>query len=230
MLRLRVRLFFTVEGPARFLSQLDFLRNFERAARRAGLPLSMSEGYNPRPRFSFPSARPVGVESWREVCEIDLCAPTDLDSLVAELNSELPLGVRITEAAFSPPHEKARIEAVRYCFRFPSLEAAASVSVEAFLASGEAVVERREGGKLVDVRRFVQSMKLAGDTLEAQVAFETTGSVRPEEILRAVKYAGDAADVGISREVVCAASRGIAGQAKRARGRQARVRRRQANR
>ena len=66
------RIRFTKTGRMRFLSHHDLMRLFERALRRTGLPLRMTEGYNPHPIISFPTALGLGIESLDEVLEFDV--------------------------------------------------------------------------------------------------------------------------------------------------------------
>lgn len=204
MLKLRVSLFFRVDGPARYLSQLDFLRHFERATRRAGLPLRMSEGFNPRPRFSFPLARPVGCASRGELCEIELSRSVDLSHLTETLNAELTPGVRVMEAVYGSPRDKRQIDGVRYFFQFPNPRDAGDLPVDAFLEAETCQVQRARTGKPIDVRRLVRTMHVDGDTLAVEVAVEPSGTVRPEEILQAVgiTLSDDPAKIGLSREVI----------------------------
>ena len=204
MLKLRVSLFFGVDGPARYLSQLDFLRHFERATRRAGLPVRMSEGFNPRPRFSFPLARPVGCASRRELCEIELSRPVDLSHVAEALNTELTAGVRVIETVYGSPRDKRQVDGVRYFFRFRDPSEAARLSVDAFLDSEACLVHRARTGKPINVRRLVRTMRLDEDTLVVEVAVEAGGSVRPEEVLQAVGIAlrDDPAKVDLSREII----------------------------
>ena len=73
---------FAVEGDVRFLSHLDVLRAIERIAARAGLPLRYSRGFNPRPKFSVPHPRPVGVAARRDLLVLSL--DRDLDPQVLQ--------------------------------------------------------------------------------------------------------------------------------------------------
>ena len=57
------RIWYDKTGPAAFLSQLELQSTLERAMRRAGLPLTFSQGFHPMPRISFGRALPVDVES-----------------------------------------------------------------------------------------------------------------------------------------------------------------------
>ncbi len=84
--------FFSKLGLARFLSHLEVMRVFQRAVRRAGIPLTFSNGFHPRPRLSFGPPVPVGTEALEEpfiMSLYDLMPETELTSL---LNRELPDG------------------------------------------------------------------------------------------------------------------------------------------
>ena len=59
MQRLRVR--YAKRGRARFTSHRDFSRAFERALRRAAVPMAYSSGFNPHPRISYAGAAPTGA-------------------------------------------------------------------------------------------------------------------------------------------------------------------------
>src|SRR5204862_153823 len=92
----RVR--FSKTGKLRFLSHHDLMRLFERALRRTGMPLRMTEGYNPHPVLSFPTALGLGIESLDEVLEFELTswtAPRQIEKLLGE---QLPEGIRVASA------------------------------------------------------------------------------------------------------------------------------------
>ena len=63
-------------GPLRFTSHRDFARAFERALRRARVPIAYSQGFTPHPKISYASAAPTGVASEAEYLEIGLQAPS----------------------------------------------------------------------------------------------------------------------------------------------------------
>ncbi|MDQ7779636.1 MAG: TIGR03936 family radical SAM-associated protein, partial [Planctomycetota bacterium] len=48
-------------GKLRFISHHDLMRTIERAVRRSGIPVECSEGFNPRPRISYPTALALGI-------------------------------------------------------------------------------------------------------------------------------------------------------------------------
>jgi len=71
----KVRIRFTKQGKVRWTSHRDVARIWERALRRAGLPVAYTEGFSPRPRLSFGLALPTGYESDAEYLDVDLLDP-----------------------------------------------------------------------------------------------------------------------------------------------------------
>lgn len=93
-------------GKVRFTSHRDAARLWERALRKAELPVAMSQGFTPRPRISFGLALPTGGESLGEYLVVELAEGVEVtaDELRVRLNDALPPGfdvvaVEITTAA-----------------------------------------------------------------------------------------------------------------------------------
>src|SRR5207245_2606849 len=91
--RLRVR--YAKRGRARFASHRDFGRAFERALRRAGVPMAYSSGFSPHPRISYANAAPTGAGSEAEYLEIALAERCDADRVRAALDAALPPGLDV---------------------------------------------------------------------------------------------------------------------------------------
>ena len=66
------RALFEKTGNAVWMSHLDLMRVFQRAFKRAGLPLTHTQGFNPRPSVSIALPLSVGVESGCELLDFDL--------------------------------------------------------------------------------------------------------------------------------------------------------------
>jgi len=86
---------FEKKGLMRFISHLDLLRLFQRAARRANLPLSLSEGFNPHPKIRIEPALKLGIES--SSLKVYLCLKERLEGPAVKrmLEKELPQGIRL---------------------------------------------------------------------------------------------------------------------------------------
>lgn len=90
------RLLFEKKGNAVWISHLDLMRVFQRAFKRAGLPLKHTQGFNPRPSVSMALPLSVGIESNCELMDFDLdCESVNWDSLPDLLNGVLIDGVQV---------------------------------------------------------------------------------------------------------------------------------------
>ena len=96
--RHRIRFSFQKGEEVRFLSHLEILRSFARALRRAGLPISYSQGFHPQPRLTIAWALPVGVCGEAEFGEIELEGGILPSKIEDRLNRHLPLGLRVLRA------------------------------------------------------------------------------------------------------------------------------------
>ena len=94
----RVRLRYAKRGRLRFTSHRDLSRAFERAIRRAGVPMAYSSGFTAHPRISWLGAAPTGAASEAEYLEIGLAAETDVAGLMRDLDAALPPGVDVLDA------------------------------------------------------------------------------------------------------------------------------------
>jgi len=86
---------FSKIGEIRFISHLDLMRLFTRAMRRAGLPIKLTEGFSPHPKFSIKKALKLGVESDNEEATIGLKEPIEETDFINRLQQQLPEGIKL---------------------------------------------------------------------------------------------------------------------------------------
>ena len=92
------RLLFEKKGNAVWISHLDLMRVFQRAFKRAGLPLTHTQGFNPRPSVSIALPLSVGIESSCELLDFDLDGePIPEAEIKRRLNEKLVEGVRVLD-------------------------------------------------------------------------------------------------------------------------------------
>ena len=92
------RALFEKTGNAVWISHLDLMRLFQRAFKRAGLPLTHTQGYNPRPSVSIALPLSVGVESACELLDFDLDGmDVPCDEICEKLNQALVEGVHVRQ-------------------------------------------------------------------------------------------------------------------------------------
>lgn len=182
----RVR--FTKEGRLRFLSHHELMRLFERALRRSGLPVKMSEGFTPRPAVAFPVALATGIVSKDEVMEVELSdwvAPVKIrESLARQMPPEITI---LSVDAFSRGRRE-QVDYIEYEAELPEPPADLAARLEAFLALEEFVLERHRGeeSKPVEIRRYVMDLGSDGAVVLMRIRNTDEGTARPDEVLRAL--------------------------------------------
>jgi radical SAM-linked protein len=92
-----LRIKYAKRGRLRFTSHRDFQRAFERALRRAGVPMAYSAGFSPHPKISYAGAAPTGAASEAEYLEIAVTSRCDPATLARALDSALPAGLDVIE-------------------------------------------------------------------------------------------------------------------------------------
>ncbi len=191
-MKLRVR--FTEEGKIRFLSHRDVARIMERSFRKLRLPVAYSQGFSPRPKFSFGLALSVAHESDAEYLDVELVTPVDLEDLPNQLTQSLPDGLTVVAVEILEPGSTSLQQAIVCCrWNIEVLGAPlpdVTVAVADLLASSEHLLERTRKGKasIVDVRPAILELEVMGPTdtgvqLKALLATEGT-SLRPSELVR----------------------------------------------
>ncbi len=90
-----VKVIFSKTGDMRFISHLDLVRLFQRASRRAGIPVSITKGFSPRLKISIKRALKLGAESGSEEAVFYMDTHVEPGVFKALMNSALPDGVKI---------------------------------------------------------------------------------------------------------------------------------------
>ncbi|WP_375474495.1 TIGR03936 family radical SAM-associated protein [uncultured Jatrophihabitans sp.] len=165
----RVRIRYAKRGRLRFASHRDFARSFERALRRAEVPMGYSAGFSPHPKISYVGgAAPTGVASEAEYVEIGLAREVDVEQLRARLNAALPDGLDLLDAVLAGPGSLAeRITGTEWHIELPGVPLdEARRAVRLFLDQVEVGVERmtKNGRRTVDVRAPIVRLSVADDT------------------------------------------------------------------
>jgi len=172
----------------RFLSHHDLMRLFERALRRTGLPLRMTEGYNPHPVIAFPTALGLGIESLDEILEFELTSWTSPKGIEKVLGEQLPEGVTVASAEAFDRKQRSFVNFVEYQASCPGQLEGVVDKIRAFLALKECPVERvsDKGSKTVEIRQYVMALDAENDQLYLRIRITDQGTAKPEEVLRSI--------------------------------------------
>ena len=163
------RLWFEKTGPAAYLSQLELQAVFERAFRRADLPMAFSAGFHPMPRLSFGKALPVGVESRAEWINVFFREDFEPAEVVKRLSPTMPTGLRPLKADRLSMGKK-QPQSVEEVFelRFTGDSGPRLAQWEAFMMKDEFLIEKKtKKGKIkqVNIRPMVKETVETGDGL-----------------------------------------------------------------
>lgn len=202
----RLRVHYAKRGRLRFSSHRDFQRAWERALRRADVPVAYSAGFTPHPKVSYANAAPTGSASEAEYLEIGLASPCDPDRLRLALDESLPPGLDVLEIVEAAGTALAdRLEASRWLLVLPGLEqATADAAAATFLAAEVVEVSRvmKAGIRRMDARAAVvrlatgsadllpaasEPVDLARCAILDLVVRHVTPGVRPDDVLTGLR-------------------------------------------
>lgn len=187
----RFRLWYSKIGPARYLSQLELQRIFERAFRRVALPLSFSSGFHPAPLVSFARALPVGVGSVCEWMDFFVRERIEPDTVLTRLHHEFPGGMRAVQVQELACQGKAPVsvgETFTLSFSRAQDEERYAHALQEFMRAETWVVpkltKKGEPGEL-DIRSMVADARLAHQGYELEFDWRG-GYVSPVFILQGI--------------------------------------------
>ena len=103
----RLRVWFGKLYDMALISHLDLVRLFDRAVRRAALPVSYTGGFHPNPRIVPASALPLGATSSGEVVDFDLTTVMQPDEFLSRLAAQLPTHIPLFRVEAIAPHTPA---------------------------------------------------------------------------------------------------------------------------
>lgn len=113
----RLRVWLGKQDEMALVSHLDLVRLFDRAVRRAALPISFTGGFHPGPRISPANALPLGATSSGEIVDFELTHRLDpaefRDKLSAQLPDNIPM-YRVEEVEVSSPSATKLLERAEY--------------------------------------------------------------------------------------------------------------------
>lgn len=164
------RALFEKTGMAAYISHLDLMRLFQRGFKRAGLPLTHTHGFNPRPSVSIALPLSLGVESVCELLDFDLeTGGYSCEDILARLNQSLTEGVRILKVY----DNGSKIKNLAYLSCDIILEYDAEIpadtaaKIRTLFASDELIVEKKGKNGMTEQNIAPMIRSLSVDVLSA---------------------------------------------------------------
>ena len=177
----------------RYTSHLDLQRTWERTIRRAGLPLSYSQGFNPRPKLNLAAALPLGITSECELLDIWLDEELAAGTVVEMLRSAAPPGIKIMEVShvdMNSPKLPTQINSV--CYQVTLLDHIPDLKQKMSQLMNSESIMRERRGKNYNLRPLILAIQILPQNLKEQAQFRVCLSSkpgatgRPDEVLLAL--------------------------------------------
>ncbi len=205
---LKVRIKFRKYGFMKFIGHLDVMRYFQKAMRRAEIPIAYTGGYSPHMIMSFAQPLGVGVTSDGEYLDIELKEPISSEKAVEQLNRTMVEGMEVVSFREIPDDKKSSgmtiVAAASYRVTLLESRKTSEITmalpeewqerVEAFMAQPEIVVMKKtkRSEKEVDIKPMIYQMKVltgkAGQNSDSIYLFLATGSeqnLKPDLVMEA---------------------------------------------
>lgn len=192
MQRLRIKY---GRGPElKYLAHLDLMRLWERALRRAEVPLSYSEGFTPHARISMAAPLAVGVTSEAELMDVFLRRRVSPFYFVNRVSRQLPQGLIVSQVEEVSPAAPSLQSLVRLAFyrvkvAGPETRAELEAAVQRLLDLTELPWQhlRDKELKSYDLRALIEDISVQGQQdglwlLDMRLVCDSRGSGRPEQV------------------------------------------------
>ncbi|MBI3590120.1 MAG: TIGR03960 family B12-binding radical SAM protein [Candidatus Melainabacteria bacterium] len=195
----KIEIVHTKNSALRFISHLDIQRLFERALRRAEIPISFSEGFNPRPKMQWLMPLPLYYESDHELMHLELSGLVkDLDLQVL-LNKQLPEEIQVRTAKNVDLRENLpNIENVKVLYKVLTCNPVlwekyiceAKTAIDSFLAQNSLILKvfkkhqdkKNQSEKQLDIRPLVERITILNSN-PFELELLLIGNTRAELVL-----------------------------------------------
>jgi radical SAM family uncharacterized protein/radical SAM-linked protein len=197
----RFRIKFAKTDRVRFTGHLDLVRLFDRAMRRAGIPVAYSQGYHPHPKISFGPPLPLGMKSLAEYADLTLQKP--FPNIEKSLRKELVDGINLLDIRTIPEKAESLNALVSYAEYHVqcAVDDHLLVMVNRILEQHYIPVERltKKGVKTIDIRPGIIEINPDDDGTGFMLLLRSSPemTVKPTEVLD-LMFEGDIPD-GVTR-------------------------------
>lgn len=189
---MKVRIKFTKEGPTKFVGHLDTMRYFQKALRRAELPVAFSGGYSPHMIMSFAAPLGVGTTSLGEYFDLELTEIVPTAAIEEKLNAVMVEGIRVISARAVEDGKASKamalVAAADYLVEFregKEPEASWKEKIDGFFALPSILVTKKtkRSEREVDIRPYIYEMELRGSQVFLKLASASANYTKPELVM-----------------------------------------------
>lgn len=189
---MKVRIKFSKEGPVKFVGHLDTMRYFQKALRRAELPVAFSGGFSPHMIMSFAAPLGVGTESLGEYFDLELTRTVPTDEIEKRLNAAMAEGFCVLSARKVEDGKASKamalVAAADYFVTFrEGFEPTSSWKdkISEFYGQSEIRVTKKtkRSEKEMDIRPFIYAMEERNGGIFLSLASASANYTKPELVM-----------------------------------------------
>ena len=185
---MKVRIKFRKNGEMKFIGHLDIMRYFQKAIRRAGLPIKFTEGYSPHMVMSFANPLGVGLTSDGEYFDIELTSPVDKKEAIDKLNEQMVVGMEVVNLVEIPDDKKSKgmslVAGASYLSSVKSgtLPSTWKEQLDDFYRQEEILVVKttKKSEKEVNIKPMIHKLRVEGDAIYMLVSAGSVENLKPE--------------------------------------------------
>jgi len=184
---MRIRITFSKQGALRYTGNLDLQHLWERAARRAELPLAYSQGFHQQPKINLAAALPLGFSSRCEVMDMKLETNISVDDLPARLQSTLPPDIqvlKVEQVDDNAPALQTQVDSAEYEVVLTESIISSDLKRKIDSVMESTSIPRQRRGKSYDLRPLIRELRLTSETeIFMKLSARENATGRPEEVL-----------------------------------------------
>ena len=192
---MKIRVKFSKTGPVKFIGHLDVMRYFQKANRRAQIPVKYSEGFNPHQIMSFAAPLGLGDTSECEYMDLEVLSSGSSEEMIERMNAVMVDGIRVISWKELPDkslNAMAAMAAADYVLSFregyePETWDTFTAGMQEFLSRPEIRIMKKskKSEKEVDIRPLLYSWSFSEKRFFCQVAAGSLANLKPELLIEA---------------------------------------------
>ena len=196
---MKARIKFRKYGVMKFIGHLDVMRFFQKAMRRADIPIAFTTGFSPHMIMSFANPLGVGLTSDGEYFDMELAEEVDMQVAVERLNRVMVEGIDVVNMVpISDDKKRTGMSIVAAADYLSSVKDGSfpqdwKERLVSFMEQSEIsiVKKTKKSEKAVDIKPMIYQLEVRGDSVYMQVATGSVENLKPELVMQAfAEYLG----------------------------------------